>query len=81
MFQNISREVYGEQDFDSENYKTYNIKNRISELFNKQSIVLYLTTLMVSTVSIGDGVAPFALSLFAAACSNTIPVGIVFIME
>ena len=81
MFQNISREVvYGEQSFEGQNYKTYNIKNKLCELFKKQNIALYITTLMVSMVSIGDGVAPFALSMFAAACSNTIPVGIVFIM-
>ena len=82
MFQNISKEVYEHEDFNNENYKIYNIKNRFSELFSKQNIALYIITLMASTVSIGaEGVAPFGLAMFAAACSNTIPVGIVFIMS
>ena len=79
MFQNISGQVYEQRD-NHEYNKIYNVKNIISELFTKQNIVLYITTLMASMVSIGDGIAPFGLSLFAAACSNTIPAGIVYIM-
>ena len=43
------------------------------------SIVLYVVALLLSMVGFNKEMAPFGLAIFAAACSNRIPVGILYI--
>lgn len=52
MFQNISSQVIDEkEEYKSENKKE-TIKQVVKELFTKQNMALYVTTFMVSTVSL-----------------------------
>ena len=52
MFQNISSEVMEEKEEYNNEDKKEVIKRAIKELFTKQNVVLYITTFMVSTVSL-----------------------------
>lgn len=80
MFQNVYRDNTEEKD-------EINIKssNKVVEFIKKitkgQSIILYALSLMLSCVDgIGLNYSIFAVSIIAATISNSIPVGIVFIL-
>ena len=83
MFQNISRDF--DDNSEIENNKEIN-KKTIKMVFNNiikgQNILLYLISFMLSFVSgnIGLDYSIFAISIFAAASSNGIPVGILYII-
>ncbi len=79
MFQNISGQV-DTDDKKEENYIKDKLEYIIRKLFTKQNIILYILTFMISKVTLGQTMAPFALAIFAACCSNKIPAGIVYIM-
>jgi len=51
----------------------------IKSLFNINDIVLYAIGLLVSMVGFNGDIAPFGLAIFAAACSNRIPSGILYV--
>lgn len=51
----------------------------IKSLFNINDIVLYAIGLLVSMVGFNKEIAPFGLAIFAAACSNRIPSGILYV--
>ena len=72
MFQNI---------INSEEQSTQNINNKIQlkNLFKINDIVLYAIAFLVSMVGIDNELAPFGLAIFAATCSNRIPIGILYI--
>lgn len=84
MFQNI--DIKNADTAVSEEENNYN-KGKI-EIFNsiirqaitKQNLVLYLLSFMMSMVSCGDGIAPFSMAIFGAACSNSIPVIFIYIV-
>ena len=76
MFQNIS----GQVDTEEEINKNIKIKYILNKLFTKQNIALYVISFLISQVSCGKMMAPFGLAIFASACSNGIPVGIVYFM-
>ena len=84
MFQNI--DMKNADTAVSEEENNYN-KGKI-EIFNgvigqaltKQNLLLYLVSFMMSMVSFGDGIAPFSMAIFAAACSNSIPVIFIYIV-
>ena len=77
MFQNIiDEEIKEEESFDTDKKKrVINLKG----LFSVSDFVLYAISFMVSMVSFNGEFAPFGLAIFAAVCSNRIPLGIVYI--
>lgn len=77
MFQNINSDVEEIiEDVQSENKKNTVYK----KVFSKQNIVLYIISFMISTVGISTDVAPFAISVLASCLSNSIPIGIVYVL-
>ncbi len=72
MFQNItSSQVKQEQNF----ARRIDIKN----LFKLNDIILYAVAFLISMVGFDGDLAPFGIAIFAAACSNRIPVGVLYI--
>lgn len=87
MFQNVARDFENNQssyeDVELKNKK--DIKEVISKIFNKQNIVLYIICFMVSMVKFNldssTSLSVFGLAILAAALSNCIPIGIIFIVS
>ena len=79
MFQNIQGQAdsYEEEEILSKGTK---IKNFLKEAFTIQKIMIYIVSFMLSTLECMNGVAPFAIAIFAACLSNKIPVLIVYIL-
>ena len=77
MFQNIiDEEIKEDKSFDTDKRKrVINLKG----LFSVSDFVLYAISFMVSMVSFNGEFAPFGLAIFAAVCSNRIPLGVVYI--
>lgn len=80
MFQNISAEDRPEENKDVEFHKESKMKMIVKEIFTKQNILLYIISFMLSIVNCGIGVSPFGFAIFAAACSNGIPAGIIYVI-
>jgi len=84
MFQNIDvKNVDTAVNEEESNYNKgkFEIFNSIiGQAVTKQNLVLYLISFMMSMVSAGDGMAPFGMAIFAAACSNSIPVIFIYIV-
>ena len=83
MFQNITKHVEPQNDeADIKINNKFNIKQVIQSLLKGQNILLYIISFMLSLVSgnIGLDYSIFALAIFAAACSNGIPTGILYII-
>lgn len=84
MFQNIDvKNVDTAVNEEESNYNKgkFEIFNSIiGQAVTKQNLVLYLISFMMSMVSCGDGIAPFGMAIFAAACSNSIPVIFIYIV-
>ena len=81
MFQNISQNEIEEDNQIYNNKSKKNIKNNIKALVKGQSILLYVLAFMMSfTNGIESSYSIFALAIFAATCSNGIPVGIIYIL-
>ena len=78
MFQNIS-DSYEEEE--NEHIENNEKKQIIKQLLNKQNIIIYILSFMVSTVSFSGEIAPFGLALLAACCSNSVPIGIIYILS
>lgn len=79
MFQNITIDVT-EEEIERVN-KNRNIKNIIKSSIKGQSILLYIIALMLSCVDgIGANYSIFAMAIFAATISNSIPCGILYIL-
>lgn len=81
MFQNIAQDYdeYEIQDVEQENNNLGKIK--IKKLLSIQNIVLYVISFFASMVSFESDIAPFGLAIFAAACSNGMPSGILFLVN
>ena len=85
MFQNISKDFEGETQNEFENVKI-NKKTKIKTILNSalkgQNILLYIISFMLSLVSgnVGIEYSVFSIAIFAAASSNGIPVGILYII-
>lgn len=84
MFQNIVNEIENEdtQKIENNNTKKNNkFKTIIKNALTKQNILMYIISFMLSMVSCGnENIAPFGLAMFAAICSNGIPMGIVYLL-
>lgn len=84
MFQNI--DVKNADTAVNEEESNYNkgkfeiFNSIIGQALTKQNLLLYLISFMMSMVSCGDGIAPFGMAIFAAACSNSIPVIFIYIV-
>ena len=79
MFQNIIDEEINENDnLDTEN-RPKRMPINFRRLFSVSDFVLYAISFMISMVSLGEEFTPFGLAIFAAACSNRIPAGIIFL--
>lgn len=83
MFQNIDKN-YEENDINYEEKinKKQTIKEVIQKNFTKQKIILYIICFMISQVSFGanENLSPFGVALLVAILSNSIPIGIPFII-
>ncbi len=83
MFQNIDKN-YEENDinYEEEINKKQTIKEVIQRNFTKQKIILYIICFMISQVSfaVNESLSPFGVALLAAILSNSIPIGIPFII-
>lgn len=73
MFQNITGE------FEEKEVTKNNIKPILVELFKFQNIMIYLLTLLVSTISIKQNILPFGLAMLAATLGSGTPIVGVFI--
>ena len=83
MFQNIAKDFENKQG----SYENVRVKNQfrdvVERIFNKQNIVLYIICILISMVkfklSDDNNLSIFGLAILAAALSNCIPIGIIFI--
>lgn len=80
MFQNINESAIDMNDYHKEEKKQKTKKDIFSNIFAVKNIPIYIVTLMLSMVSISDGLSPFSLSMLGACISNSIPVlGVVIV--
>ena len=82
MFQNIV-DVEKEENVvveETELKEKVNVKEIIKKLCTKQNILVYIISFMLSTISTVNGIAPFALAIFAGTLSNGLPAGVIFII-
>lgn len=68
MFQNIRQDL----NIDKENVKESK-KNIFANVLTKNNIILYILTLMISTIGIGENQSILSLSIIAACLANSIP--------
>lgn len=83
MFQNIVNEIESENTEETNNNSKKNnkIKTILKNTLTKQNILMYVISFMISMVSCGnENIAPFGLAMFAAICSNGIPMGILYLV-
>lgn len=73
MFQNVVSNK--QQDGENTVKRKINFKN----LFRINDIILYAITFLAAMVGFNNDFAPFGLAIFAAACSNRIPAGVIYI--
>lgn len=73
MFQNVINQ--SQEEIENEPTRKIQIKN----LFKINDIVLYAVAFLISMVGFNKELAPFGLAIFAAASSNRIPVGILYV--
>ncbi|MCI8291220.1 MAG: SpoIIE family protein phosphatase [Clostridia bacterium] len=76
MFQNLADNIELNQKDVKVNTNKFEILKRV---FTVQNIIIYVLSFLVSTVSIKDGITPFAMAFFVAACSSTIPAGAILV--
>ena len=84
MFQNVDLKDSGpDVSAINNNYnkgKSEIFSSIIGQVLNKKNIILYIISFMISMISFGDGITPFSMAIFGAACANSIPVAIVYII-
>ena len=80
MLQNISKELgYEESSLNRENKREfYDVSKKI---FTKQNITIYLLTILISMVGLGEDalIAPFGIALTAASISAGMPLAMVYV--
>ena len=75
MFQNIQEETENETK-----EETSKKKNILTNSLSKKYIILYILSLMVSTIGLGQAISPASLAIVAAAGANEIPIIIVLLL-
>lgn len=81
MFQNISGQARESYDYEEDvelNKEESKLNIFIKNNCTKQKIFVYLLAFMLSTIPGGSAIAPFAISIFAACCSNKVPLLMVY---
>lgn len=87
MFQNVAKDFENKQSsYEDVKLKNKNqIKEVLSRTFTKQNIILYSICFFISTVKFNldttNSLSIFGLAILAAALSNCIPIGIIFIVS
>lgn len=76
MFQNIA-DMDGSR---SERGASSNLQYRLKEIFKYQNIIIYILTLLMSTLSIKNEIVPFGLAMVAACVGESVPLIVVYIM-
>lgn len=76
MFQNVA-DIGSKQEYIN---NTSNIKYRLKEIFKYQNIIIYVLTLLVSTLTIKNQIMPFGLAMVSACVGETVPIIGVFTM-
>lgn len=79
MFQNIQGQDI-QEEYEETIYKESKMKLFLRSAFTAQKIVIYILSFMLSTIECVNGIAPFAISIMAAALSNKIPVLIIYVL-
>ena len=69
MFQNITESVE-----EQESIKISKTNLILKELLKVQNVIIFVLTLLVSTLSIEEEIAPFGLAMVAATLSSGVPV-------
>lgn len=77
MFQNIADTGF-QEELNEE--KDSNIKYRLKQIFKVQNIIIYVLTLLMSTLSVKNEIMPFGLAMVAACIGESIPIIGVFVM-
>ena len=80
MFQNIQGQVDIAEEYDKTDSKKHRIKSFCKRAFTKQKILIYIACFMLSGLECVNGIAPFAIAIFAACLSNRIPAFIVYLV-
>lgn len=80
MFQNINNDEAEEIIEDANINETDRKKKILKTAFSKQNIILYIISFMISTVGINANIAPFAIAVLASCLSNSIPIGIIYVV-
>lgn len=76
MFQNVA-----DMDGTKGEKSAYsNLQYRLKEIFRYQNIIIYVLTLLMSTLSIKGEIVPFGLAMVAACVGETVPIIVVYIM-
>ena len=86
MFQNITKDfedIQGQENEDVKLDKKDNIKRVLYKILAKENIVLYIICFLISMVNFrldsDINLSVFGLAILAAAMSNGIPIGIIYI--
>lgn len=77
MFQNVTGMGSAEK---KERSTSSSVQYRLKEIFKYQNIIIYVLTLLMSTLSIKGEIVPFGLAMLAACVGESIPLIMVFIM-
>ncbi len=77
MFQNIADTGF-QEELNEE--KDSNINYRLKQIFKFQNIIIYVLTLLMSTLSVKNEIMPFGLAMLAACVGESIPIIGVFVM-
>lgn len=82
MFQNIEKNFEENQNSYEQVNKSETIKEIIKKSFTKQKVLLYIISFMVSIVSFNANkdLTPFGIAILAAILSNSMPIGIPFLI-
>ncbi len=81
MFQNILGQAEGNNDYEDVEFdkKERKIKNFLKLNCTRQKLLVYFIAFMLSTIQGTNVITPFAISIFAACCSNKIPLLLVYL--
>ena len=81
MFKNISKDFSQQEEKVHEVGKTYKLKKILKNVLKGQNILLYIISFMLSLINLeGTNFSLLAIAIFAATCSNDIPVGVLYII-
>ncbi len=77
MFQNIA-DVDFQEELDEE--ENNSIKYRLKQILKIQNVIIYVITLLMSTLSVKNEIMPFGLAMLSACVGESVPIIGVFIM-